>query len=63
MNKVRNRIIGETFGQSFLGKKHSAETKAKISEGCKGKRLGVPLSEEHKRKISEGRKAYLAGLY
>lgn len=55
MNKVRNRIIAETFGKGNLGRKHSEESRARMSEARKGKRKGIPLSDEHKRKISEGR--------
>lgn len=44
---------------TFYGKKHTTETKQKISEKRKGHsdNKGIPKSEEHKQKISEHRKA------
>lgn len=43
----------------FYGKKHSEETKRKISEKRKGHsdNKGIPKSEEHKKKIGANRKA------
>jgi group I intron endonuclease len=40
----------------FYGKKHTEETKRRLSEASKGRRLGVKLSEETKRKMSECKK-------
>ena len=44
---------------TFYGKKHTMETKRKISEKRKGHsdNKGIPKSEEHKKKLSERRKA------
>lgn len=58
--KARNTLVrkfasGE-ITPSFLGKKHSSETKAKISASNKGKtgwNKGIPRSEETKSKIRE----------
>jgi len=47
--------IGRTNSISQLGKKHSEETKRKISKSNKGKIKG-PQSEEHIAKLSEVRK-------
>lgn len=52
----------------FFGKKHSEDTKKKISNSGKGKHkywLGKKLSEEHKRKMSKsliGKVAWFKGL-
>lgn len=40
----------------MFGRKHSEETKLKMSKARKGKHLGIPKSEEHKRKLSDYRK-------
>ena len=40
------------FPSPMKGKKHTEESKNKISESTKGKNLGKPHTEEHKRKIS-----------
>jgi len=40
----------------FYGKKHTEETKQRISEASKGRCLGKKLSEETKQRISEGKK-------
>jgi len=42
-------------GEGMLGYKHSLESRRKMSEACKGRKIG-PLSEEHRRKISESNK-------
>lgn len=43
--------------KSFLGRKHTEETKKKMSLSSKHKGpKGIPLSEDHKRKISESQK-------
>lgn len=44
-----------------LGKKHSEETKRKMSESRTGKKL-KPFTEEHKRKISEATKKKIGPL-
>ena len=56
--KVSEACKGKNKGKEpwNKGKKHSEETKRKISETSKGKKL----SEEQKRKISEAMKAYWA---
>ena len=41
---------------STKGRKHSEETKKKISESHKGLKKGISLSEEHKKKIGEASK-------
>lgn len=48
--------IGNRLGEKNKGKKHSEESKKNMSNGHKGLRLGIRLSEEHKRKISEATK-------
>jgi len=40
----------------FYGKKHTEETKQRISEASKGRFLGIKLPEETKRKMSECKK-------
>lgn len=40
---------------AFYGKKHSEETKQKMSNAHKGKKKGIPLTEEHKQKLSINR--------
>jgi len=42
----------------MFGKKHSNETRAKLSASLKGKGVGKPKSEETKRKMAEARRAY-----
>ena len=51
-------VIVPRFGADnhFYGKKHTEETKRRLSEASKGRRLGVKLSEETKRKMSECKK-------
>jgi hypothetical protein len=47
----------EKVRQRGVGRKHTEESKAKISAGNKGKLKGRKLTEEHKAKISwKGRK-------
>jgi hypothetical protein len=46
-------LSGENNG--FYGRKHTTETKQKISVAKKGKQLG-PRTEEHRRKLSEANK-------
>ena len=73
-NKMRDVKIGmkykpmseqgkKNLGKCMLGKKHSEETKAKMSIAHKGKRLGIPtwnkggtMSDEWKAKISKAHK-------
>lgn len=55
-NELYNQCL--TAG-STKGKKHSQETKNKISianKGMKSNRIGIPLSESHKLKLSEAHK-------
>ena len=51
-------VIVRFFGADnhFYGKKHTEETRQRISEANKGKFLGKKLSEETKRKMSECKK-------
>lgn len=48
--------IGNKLGKVNKGRIHSEETRKKMSDGGKGKKIGIKLSEEHKRKISESTK-------
>lgn len=50
----KGKYTGEN--NSFYGKRHSEETKMRISRTKTGKKLG-PFSEEHKQKLSESKKA------
>lgn len=45
------RSLAALIAIANIGRKHSEETRAKISAGNKGKNSGVKLSEEHKEKI------------
>jgi group I intron endonuclease len=74
IDKIRKSSIGRKHDDStidklsgennhFYGKKHSEETKQKISESNKGKEAwnkGLPLSEETKQKISESNKGKIS---
>ena len=51
--EVNKKLRGEN--NPFYGKRHSEETKKKMSEARKNKKFG-PCSEETKRKIAEGNK-------
>jgi len=54
----KNGMYGKTKDKNpFYGKKHSEETRKKISESLKG----IPLSEEHKKKKSLSMKGKLSG--
>lgn len=59
LNEDRKLTVGEKIGKansiSQRGKKHSKETKQKMSKAQKGKIKG-PQSEDHKKKLSEIRK-------
>ena len=46
--------VKEKMGKPFLGKRHTSESIAKMSQSKKG----VTFSEEHKRKLSESHKGY-----
>jgi group I intron endonuclease len=61
LKKLSDALSGDK--NPFYGKKHSAESKQKMSDGNKGKqaRLGAVLSEETKQKISEGNMGKAAG--
>ncbi|HNC83786.1 MAG TPA: GIY-YIG nuclease family protein [Nitrospira sp.] len=50
--------VGTASGSAFLARKHTDETKAKLSEAHKGKqhRLGHTNSPEHRQKISQAMK-------
>ncbi len=51
--KVRLSLLGN---KRLVGRTLTAEHRAKIGAGCKGKMLGIPLSTEHRRKLSEAHK-------
>lgn len=53
MSEEAKRIVGEKNRKHNLGKKHSKETRRKMSESQK--RLGRKLSEEHKKLLIESR--------
>lgn len=59
LDEDKKLTVGEKIGKansiSLKGKKHSKETKQKMSKAQKGKLKG-PQSEEHKKKLSEIRK-------
>lgn len=52
--KLVNQTPGGNGGQTWLGRKHSEETKKKMSIAAKGNKgnLGKIFSEEHRRKLS-----------
>lgn len=50
-SEVHSKFTGEK--NSFYGKKHSEESKAKMSASLKGRRKGVKFSEEHKQSMRE----------
>jgi group I intron endonuclease len=52
MSESRKKLFESGWVHPMDGKKHSEETRKKLSENHKGKKL----SEEHKRKISDGQK-------
>lgn len=55
-DKQKHNISQSRKGQrgTFSGKKHSDETKSKMSDSKKGRKRG-PMSDEHKQKISSSR--------
>lgn len=50
-SEVHSKLTGER--NSFYGKKHSEESKAKMSASLKGRRKGVKFSKEHKQSMRE----------
>lgn len=59
MQEMWNARKGE--GNTFYGKKHTEETKRKISEANKGRLKGIPKSEETCKKMSDNNARYWTG--
>lgn len=70
IEKIRNSVSGENNARGFQGRKHTEETKKKMSESLKGHKTmgfsGKTHTEETKKKMSEVQKkrdySYMVGI-
>ena len=60
-SETRRRSSEARIGEKnhFYGKRHSPETRQKISDSMKGKHKGKPLSAAHRQKLSEAKKGQI----